>query len=206
MNTLNSPSFKITVITFVIDTCKEINVTGLKSCSIDLETGSVSGCPAVVGAKRFNNCTQIKFSYLESKNMNAKIFKNGKIHVTGLRNLNHIQYVSDAIVETICTSGSGPPCRTQEVPLVPKVSIKMINGNFKMPTKMPLHDLKIKESDSIISRVYQPCKYHGLILKHILGPTFIVYNTGSVCVVSNDISKINESMPSLLSFLRPQGL
>jgi TATA-box binding protein (TBP) (component of TFIID and TFIIIB) len=196
MNDINNvcPSFKVTVITFVIDTCKEISCG---PCSIDLETGSVSGCPAVVGAKRFNNCTQIKFSYLESKNMNAKIFKNGKIHVTGLRNLNHIQYITGAIVEALCPFGA------QEGSLVPKVSIKMINGNFKMPTKMPLHDLKIKDSSAIVSRVYQPCKYHGLILKHILGPTFIVYNTGSVCVVSNDISKINESMPSLLSFLSP---
>lgn len=189
------PNFRITVFTILINTNTTLeNITNnLNFDEIMKEVKEVKEVKEIKEAKglkektEFYNSNKIQLNIGESNNISLKIFKNGKIHITGCKTIETIEYLYSFIKSKLNNCD--------------KYQICMINCNFKMNNcdidKIDLVKLKDninnKKYVGFESAIYQPCKYQGLKIQHE-SAKFLVFSVGSVCIISKSIYDIEKAM------------
>jgi TATA-box binding protein (TBP) (component of TFIID and TFIIIB) len=126
-----------------------------------------------VSTKRFDNSITIKLYKSETELLNIKIFKNGKIQMTGVK---HVESGIEA-VEFLITIVKDVNLHTKLVDDVDCLScsgcnIHLINSDFKVNMEIRrdlLFQLITKEYD--VTCTYEPCIYPGVKIQYFLNKT-----------------------------------
>jgi TATA-box binding protein (TBP) (component of TFIID and TFIIIB) len=186
------PTFNITVMTVILET----DITDPADI-IDIAT--INGKKPT---KKFYNSYDMKLKFGDSK-LTLKMFKNGKIHVTGCKSFDLIDKLIDYIKQKKPNSTISEP------------KICMINTHVKIADQICLEDLQNvintegieeeKKEKSIHSAIYQPCRYQGLKASYNGLNTgsangsakILVFTSGYACIISKNIKDIQKALTDL---------
>ncbi len=139
----------------------------------------------------FYNCLLLKIQDTPHKDTtkinkySIKFFKNGLIHITGLKDEKTEQYLLNMISILVKNTSYY------------KKEYIMINGiiKFKNNSKIILNIFQKNISEETDSRIkystYNPEHYPGLVVKTIIG-TIIIFSTGTIMLSSNSFDNIVE--------------
>lgn len=119
--------------------------------------------------KCFDNQVTIVYKMRQDYNPNCKLFKNGNIHMTGIRNPDDGHKMVDIIADEVRRIASlGVPIVENINDIAPgDFKIRMINCDFGFPIKIRrknLHLLLINEYQNVCS--FQPLTYPGVKLQY----------------------------------------
>jgi TATA-box binding protein (TBP) (component of TFIID and TFIIIB) len=174
---------KITVISATVKFNPISDTNVLKNRFYKLEKKDILNCP-----NKFYNCDLLYYSYKESENICAKIFKNGTVHLSGLKSIENLESFSHELEQIL-----GP---------IQDTKINMINTTFKVKSNNDLNSLKdILNHDIFYPIIYQPNIYHALKTSHKNGSKLLVFNNGSCCCIGKSMSDINKCVNDFIALL-----
>ena len=136
---------------------------------------------------------QLTFNIYYNKNINIKIFNNGKIQMTGLKKLEWGKKAVNILIDTIfehdtyhinksfinCTVSIDEFKKYVES----KYSIVLINSNFEIKSKINRNNLHIKLIENNIFSSYESCNYPGVNIKFFYNNSN--KNNDGVCYCEN---------------------
>jgi TATA-box binding protein (TBP) (component of TFIID and TFIIIB) len=123
--------------------------------------------------KRFDNQVTIVYKFNDKDNkcvmINSKIFKNGNVQMTGIRNIYQGQGVIDYIISQVKLIHIHKPevvCNVDELKNT-NYSVRLINCDFRTGLEFKRDKLyKIILTDYNISCTYEPCIYPGVKIQY----------------------------------------
>ena len=131
--------------------------------------------------KRFDNSVTIKYRVNEKDTLNIKLFKNGKIQMTGVKSReqgkNAINNIID-MIKDIYTNKSSEIIENLEGLELSKFDIHLINSDFKVDMEIRrdlLYNMLLK--DFSVSCSYEPCIYPGVKIQYYLNKQVDVNKT-----------------------------
>lgn len=147
------------------------------------------------GTRNFYNCKNYTYNNKES-NIKIKHFKNGSLQINGVKS---IEMAYKVLKDFQSFSNSN-------VDIIAKSKITMINCNYKIDKNysiQKLHKLLKQQRNLFKSVSYNPCIYHGTILKDHNKSTALIFSSGAVNLISTTgikgIYEIYEKIKGLLN-------
>lgn len=122
--------------------------------------------------KRFDNSVTIKYRVNEKDTLNIKLFKNGKIQMTGVKSREQGKGAIKDIIEmikNIYTNQSSEIVENLEGLELSKFDIHLINSDFKVDMEIRrdlLYNMLLKDFN--VSCSYEPCIYPGVKIQYYL--------------------------------------
>lgn len=127
--------------------------------------------------KRFDNSVTIKYNMSNTSTLNIKIFKNGKIQMTGVKSETIGKNAIDYVIECIKHMHENKQLDEENVEVVQDPSLLMntnfrihlINSDFKVDMQIRrdlLYKVLVDEYKAICT--YEPCIYPGVKLQYYL--------------------------------------
>jgi TATA-box binding protein (TBP) (component of TFIID and TFIIIB) len=119
--------------------------------------------------KRFDNQLTVIYKYNEESLMNIKMFKNGNIQITGIKDINDGKKMIDILIEIMRDICKKEPTAVQNVEKLQNSNYKvaLINSDFKIGFEIKrdkLYTVLINNYDNKCS--FEPCIYPGVKIQY----------------------------------------
>ena len=143
--------------------------------------------------KRFDNSVTVKYRVNEKDTLNIKLFKNGKVQMTGVKSRDQGKDAINDLIEMIkhiYINHSTEIVENIDNLELSKFNIHLINSDFKVDMEMRrdlLYNMLLK--DFSVSCSYEPCIYPGVKIQYHLNKNADLKSTpyekqGKCCCVS----------------------
>jgi TATA-box binding protein (TBP) (component of TFIID and TFIIIB) len=135
-------------------------------------------------SKRFDNQLTIIYKYNEETVMNIKVFKNGNIQITGVKNICDGQKMIDILVEHLKVKGE-EIAKTPNMLKTINYKVALINSDFKVDFEIKrdkLYSTIINHYDNKCS--FEPCIYPGVKIQYFWNT--INRSKNGVCICNED--------------------
>lgn len=128
-----------------------------------------------VSTKRFDNSVTIKYKTSDSSTLNIKIFKNGKIQMTGVKNEKMGRMAIDYVISVMKDMCKDNKLCFNDLPVVSnpddmindEFCIHLINSDFKVNIEIRRDFLyNLLMSDYKVICTYEPCIYPGVKIQY----------------------------------------
>lgn len=125
-------------------------------------------------AKRFDNQLTVIYKFNEECIMNIKIFKNGNVQITGVKQIEQGREMIDILIDTIKTITKHEPNVVKDVSKLCNKGYKvaLINSDFKIGFEVKrdrLHSVLINSYENKCS--FEPCIYPGVKIQYFWNST-----------------------------------
>lgn len=119
--------------------------------------------------KRFDNQLTVIYKFSDDSLMNIKMFKNGNIQITGVKNIDEGRVMIDRLIGMITLVAANDPNAAKEVQSLKATQYKvaLINSDFKIGFEIrrdKLYTLLINSYDNKCS--FEPCIYPGVKIQY----------------------------------------
>ncbi len=131
----------------------------------------------------FNNCFIFSLEHMDSKNISVKIFINGKLQITGCKNIEIAKNIVNIIVNIIeYMDNIYSIIENKQTFKLDSLEIAMINSGFKLNFEINQYLLasQLKPDDIIKYVSFQPDKYCGINIKCINNTSVFIFRSGAV--------------------------
>ena len=143
-------------------------------------------------SKRFDNQLTVIYKFNEESLMNIKVFKNGNVQITGVKQISQGKEMIDILITLIkeavdnCTEGSVALSKNELANS--KYKVALINSDFKIGFEIKrdkLYSVLINEYENKCS--FEPCIYPGVKIQYFWN-SYNALNDGVCCCKENCFS------------------
>lgn len=157
-------------------------------------------------SRAFFNQLTVKIT---NSNTSIKLFSNGAIHITGVRNMIHFADIMDRVCTALAL------LLDTDQPVLQEASISMINAIFSAARRLPLRTLRQLLEDAGYAASYDPDAYPGINAKITVDEdsktvTVMIFTTGNVIIsgakTPEHVSRVYHIVCSVMDNLGPSDV
>jgi TATA-box binding protein (TBP) (component of TFIID and TFIIIB) len=187
----------LSTMTFIVALNTSLNIDKFIMFNNPTTKAKIKGCRIDVPKKETKFFNQISVRYEDFTKKSIKIFKNGKLQMTGITSYDEAIFVSNMIKDYI---NNTPEASDKEIK-IEGMYIAMINTNFFISKHLHLEKLQTLIEETCKYATYEPDRYPGLNVK-INNTSMLIFGTGNIIITGakklEDVQKTLEYIGNLL--------